>query len=134
MFVFTNKNFTNVISLAAKVLRLITQFLITLSDTVTLLIIELYHLVEPLIKKFLILITCRVKTRFVLKRCSSDILTCNFFYDSAAIKKKTLVQNCMINGFEYGVQIRSIHANFSFTQKNIASKKQVENNIYIFFF
>jgi len=32
----------------------------------------------------------------------------------------------MTNGFEYGVQIRSIHANFSLTQKNIASKKQVE--------
>jgi RNA-directed DNA polymerase len=35
----------------------------------------------------------------------------------------------MINRLEYGVQIRSIHANSSFTQKNIASKKQVENNI-----
>lgn len=44
--------------------------------------------------------------------------------------KKILVQNCMINGFEYGVQICNIHANFSFTQKNIASKKQVENNIF----
>jgi hypothetical protein len=66
-------------SLTAKVLRLITRLLITLSDAITLLIIELYHLVEPLIKKFLILITCRVKTRFVLKRCSSDILTCKLF-------------------------------------------------------
>jgi hypothetical protein len=37
----------------------------------------------------------------------------------------------MINKFEYGVQIRSIHANFSFTQKNIASKKQVENNVFL---
>ena len=37
----------------------------------------------------------------------------------------------MINRFEYGVQIRSIHANFSFTQKNIASKKQVENNVFL---
>ena len=36
----------------------------------------------------------------------------------------------MINGFEYGVQIRSVHANFSFTQKNIASKKQVEKNLF----
>ena len=139
MFVFIHKNFTNVMSLAAKVLHLITQLLITLSGTITLLIIELYHLVEPLIKKFLILITCRVKTRFVLKRCSSDILTCNFFYSNTYIfffkyllicfYKKILVQNCMINRLKYGVQIRSIHANSSFTQKNIASKKQVENNI-----
>ena len=126
-------------SLAAKVLCLITQLLITLSGTITLLIIELYHSVEPLIKKFLILITCRVKTRFVFKRCSSDILTCNFFYVNlyffkfllTCCYKKILVQNCMINRFEYGVQIRSIHANFSFTQKNIASKKQVENNIFL---
>jgi hypothetical protein len=65
--------------LAAKVLRLITQFLTTLSSNIILLIIKLYHLVETLIKKSLILITCRVKTRFVLKRCSEDILTCNFF-------------------------------------------------------
>jgi retron-type reverse transcriptase len=36
----------------------------------------------------------------------------------------------MINRLEYGVQIRGIHANFSFTQKNIALKKQVENNIF----
>lgn len=35
----------------------------------------------------------------------------------------------MINGFEYGVQIRSIHVNFSLTQKDIASKKQVEKNL-----
>ena len=35
----------------------------------------------------------------------------------------------MINGFEYGVQIRSTHANFSLTQKNIASEKQVEKNL-----
>jgi len=35
----------------------------------------------------------------------------------------------MINGFEYGVQIRSTHANFSLTQKNIASKKQVGKNL-----
>ena len=126
-------------SLAAKVLCLITQLLITLSGTITLLIIESYHLVEPLIKKFLILITCRVKTRFVLKRCSSDILTCNFFYVNiyffkfllTCCYKKILVQNCMINRFEYGVQIRSIHANFSFTQKNTASKKQVENNLFL---
>ena len=126
-------------SLAAKILCLITQLLITLSGTITLLIIESYHSVEPLIKKFLILITCRVKTRFVLKRCSSDILTCNFFYVNIyffkflliCCHKKILVQNCMINRFEYGVQIRSIHANFSFTQKNIASKKQVENNIFL---
>lgn len=48
-----------------------------------------------------------------------------FFY------KKILVQNCMINGSEYGVQICSIHANFSFTQKNIASKKQVGNSIFL---
>lgn len=140
MFVFINKYFTNVMSLVAKVLRLITQLLITLSDTIALLTIELYHSVEPLIKKFLILITCRVKTRFVLKRCSSDILTCNFFYDNVSFflflkflliycYRKILVQNCMINGFEYGVQICSIHANFSFIQKNIASKKQVENDI-----
>ena len=125
--------------LAAKVLRLIIRLLIKLSDTIILLVIELYHLVEPLIKKFLIFITCRVKTRFVLKRCSSDILTCKFLcYDIfffvllkfivSFCNKKILVQNCMINGFEYGVQICSIHANFSFTQKNIASKKQVEKN------
>ena len=130
-------------SLAAKVLCLITQLLITLSGTITLLIIESYHSVEPLIKKFLILITCRVKIRFVLKRCSSDILTCNFFnvniyffflflkFLLICCHKKILVQNCMINRFEYGVQIRSIHANFSFTQKNTASKKQVENNIFL---
>ena len=125
-------------SLATKVLRLVTRLLITLSGTITLLIIELYHLVKPLIKKFLILITCRVKTRFVLKRCSSDILTCQFFYNTHLFSfilifyvKKIPVQNCMINGLEYGVQIRSIHANFSFTQKNIASKKQVENNIFL---
>jgi hypothetical protein len=36
----------------------------------------------------------------------------------------------MINGFEDGVQVRGIHANFFFAQKNIASKKQVENNIF----
>jgi RNA-directed DNA polymerase len=34
----------------------------------------------------------------------------------------------MINRLEYGVQIRSIHASFSSIQKNIASKKQVENS------
>lgn len=45
--------------------------------------------------------------------------------------QKILIQNCMINRFEYGVQIRSIHANFSLTQKNIASKKQVENNVFL---
>ena len=126
-------------SLAAKVLCLITRLLITLSGTITWLIIESYHSVEPLIKKFLILITCRVKTRFVLKRCSSDILTCDFFYVNiyffkfllVCCYKKIFVQNCMINRFEYEVQIRSIHANFSFTQKNIASKKQVENNIFL---
>ena len=111
LLIFMKKYFINVIFLAVKVLRLITRFLITLNDTIILLVIESCHLVEPLIKKFLIFITCRVKTHFVLKRCSSDIL--NF------------VQNCMINRLEYGVQIRSIHANFSFTQKNIASKKQV---------
>ena len=117
-------------SLAAKVLCLITQLLITLSGTITLLIIESYHSVEPLIKKFLILITCRVKTRFVLKRCSSDILSHKFFCCGIFffVSLKFIAQNCMINGFEYGVQIHSIHANFSFTQKNIASKKQVEKN------
>lgn len=35
----------------------------------------------------------------------------------------------MINGFEYGVQIRSIHANFFFHTENIASKKQVGKNL-----
>lgn len=65
--------------LATKVLRLVARLLTTLNDTIILLIIELYHSVEPLFKKFLILITCRVKTRFVLKRCSSDILICQFF-------------------------------------------------------
>ena len=84
LFAFINKNFTNVMSLAAKVLRLITRLLITLSGTIILLILELYHLVEPLIKKFLVFITCRVKTRFVLKRCSSDILICNFFCDNVS--------------------------------------------------
>lgn len=128
-FFFVNKYFTNVLALATKVLRLITRLLMTLSDTITLLIIELYYSVEPLIKKFLVLITCRVKTRFVLKRCSSDILTCQFFCN-ICFSRKILVQNCMINGFEYGVQIRGIHANFSFTQKNIALKKQVDNNIF----
>lgn len=142
VLIIINKNFTTVMSLAVKVLRLITQLLITLSDTITLLVIELYYLVEPLIKKFLILIICRVKARFVLKRCSSDVLICNFFFMIIYFffffkfllmcwrKKKILVQNCMINRFEYGVQIHSIHANFSFTQKNIASKKQMENNIF----
>ena len=140
IFFFINKNFINVVSLTAKALCLLTRFFITLSGTITLLIIELYHLVEPLIKKFLLLITCRVKTRFVLKRCSSDIWTCNFFYGIlytyflfkillACYYNKILAQNCMINRLEYGAQIRSIHASFSFTQKNIASKKQVENNI-----
>lgn len=114
-FIFIDEYFINVISLAVKVLCLITRLLITLSDTIILLTIELYHLVEPLIKKFLILITCRVKTRFVLKRCSSDILVC---------------QDRIINRFEYGVQIRSIYANFSFIKKNTASKKQVENNFF----
>jgi hypothetical protein len=109
-------------SLATKVLRLIPWLVTTLSDTITLLIIELYHSVKPLINKFLIFITCRVKTRFVLKKCSSDILTCKFFFT-----KKFLV-NRMFNRLEYGVQIRSIHASFSFIKKNIASKKQVENN------
>jgi retron-type reverse transcriptase len=113
MFIFRDKRFTTIISLTAKVLCLIARLLITLSDTIILLTIELYRLVEPLIKKFLILITCRVKTHFVLKRCSSDILA---------------YQDCMINRFEYGVQIRSIHANFFFIKENIASKKQVENN------
>lgn len=37
----------------------------------------------------------------------------------------------MINTLEYGVQILSIHANFSLTQKNNASKKQVKNNILL---
>lgn len=78
-FVFIKKRFTNILSLATKVLRLITWLLITLNGTITLLIIELYHLVEPLIKKFLILITCRVKTHFVLKRCSSEFWFVNFF-------------------------------------------------------
>jgi len=36
----------------------------------------------------------------------------------------------MINRFEYGVQIRNIHANFSFIKKNIASEKQVENKSF----
>ena len=133
MFVFVNKNFMNATSLSAKVLRSITRLFITLSDTVILLVIESYHLVESLIKKFLILITCRVKTRFVLKRCSPDILTCNFFYKFLLVYyyKKILVLNYMINRFEYEVQIRSIHVSFSFTQKNIASKKQVENTIFL---
>ena len=128
--ILIKKNFTNVISLAVKVLRLITRFLVTLGDTIVLLVIELYHLVESLIKKFLIFITCRVKTRFVLKRCSSDILSHKFFCCGIFffVSLKFIAQNCMINGFEYGVQIHSIHANFSFTQKNIASKKQVEKN------
>lgn len=39
-------------TLAAKVLCLIARLLTTLSGTITLLIIELYHSVEPLIKKF----------------------------------------------------------------------------------
>jgi hypothetical protein len=131
VFVTINKTFTNVIFLATKVLRLITRLLITLSHTIALLIIELYYLVEPLIKKFLMFITCRVKTRFVLKRCSSDILACKFFCDNIFFVTKSLVQNCMINRFEDSVQISSIHANFSLTQKNIASKKQVENNIFL---
>lgn len=120
-FFLINENLTNVTSLATKVLHLITRLLITLSDTIILLVIELYRSVEPLIKKFLIFITCRVKTRFVLKRFNSDILTRKFFCN-----KKNFVQNCMINKFKYGVQIHSIHANFSLTQKNTASKKQVE--------
>ena len=78
LFVLVNKNFTNVMSLATKVLCLITRLLITLSGTITLLILELYHLVEPLIKKSLVFITCRMKIRFVLKRFSSDILIWNF--------------------------------------------------------
>ena len=129
-FYFVKKCFTNVLSLATKVLRLITRLLITLSDTIIMLIIEFYYSVKPLIKKFLVLITCRVKTRFVLKRCSSDILTCQFFRNIWFLRK-ILVQNRMINGFEYGVQICIIHANFSFTQKNIASKKQVDNSIFL---
>jgi hypothetical protein len=137
LFFFRNKNFTNVVSLTAKVLCLLTRLLITLSGTITLLIIELYHLVEPLIKKFLLWITCRVKIRFVLKRCSANILTCNFFMVFQTLfflfklcyYKKIIAQNCMTNRLEYGVQIRSIHADFSFTQKNIASKKQVGNNL-----
>lgn len=140
MFVFINKNFTNVIPLTAKVLRLIIQLLITFSSTVILLITELFYLMESLFKKFLILITCRVKTRFVLKRHSSDILNLNFFYINMYIcfffllkfslicfYQKTFVQNRMINKFEYGVQISSIYANFSFTQKKNALKKQVES-------
>ena len=101
--------------------------------------LQLYHLVEPLINKFLIFITCRVKTRFVLKRCSSGILTRKFFCNIIGCQfsqlklifffyKQLLVQNRMFNRLEYGVQIRSIHASFPFIQKNIASKKQVENN------
>lgn len=140
LFFFINKNFTNVLSLTAKVLCLFTRLLITLSGTIILLIIGLYYLVEPLIKKFLLWITCRVKTCFVLKRCSSDVLICNLFYGIphsfflfklllACYSKKIFAQNGMINRLEYGVQIRSIHADFSFTQKNIALKKQVENNI-----
>nr|WAK84998.1 hypothetical proteine [Amicula sp. isolate GU52X-4 cfCalB7] len=137
LLIFINESFTNVISLAVKVLRLIIRLFITVSGTIILLVIELYHLVELLIKKFLIFIICRVKTRFGLKRCSSNILICKFFcyvtfffvllkFIVSFCNKKILVQNCMIDGFEYGVQIRSIHANFSFTQKNIALKKQVE--------
>jgi len=76
---FINENLINATSLATKVLRLITRLFITLSGTIILLVIELYRSVEPLIKKFLIFITCRVKTRFVLKRCSSDILICILF-------------------------------------------------------
>ena len=135
MLFFIYENFTNVMSLAAKVLRLIIRFLITLSDTITLLIIELYHLVKPLIKKFLIFITCRAKAHFVLKRCSSDILTCNFFsflskFIVSFSYKKILVQNCMINRFEFGVQIRSIHANFSLTQKKISPQRSKwKNNV-----
>jgi hypothetical protein len=136
---FINKNFTSVLSLTAKVLRLLTRLLLTFSGTITLLIIELYHLMKPLIKKFLLLIACRVKTRFVLKRCSANVLTCDFYgiLDTfflfklllSCYYKKIIAQNRMTNRFEYGIQIRSIHADFSFTQKNIASKKQVENNI-----
>jgi hypothetical protein len=53
-FRFISKPFKKVISLATKVLPLITQLLIMLSDIKTLPILKLYHLVEPLIKKFLI--------------------------------------------------------------------------------
>jgi len=116
-FIFL-KYFTNVISLAVKVLRLIAQLFTTLSGTMVLLAVELYHLVEPLYKKFLVLLTCC----FVLKRCSSDILNYNFFVNYFyLLLQKIIIQNRIINRLEYGAQIHSIYANFYFyTEKKIS--------------
>jgi hypothetical protein len=61
------KNFKNINVLATKTLSFITRFLITLSDIIILLIIKLYRLVKPLIKKFSNLITYKEKPRPVLK-------------------------------------------------------------------
>jgi len=127
------KIFRDVIALVTKALCFITQFLITLSGTIISLTIELYHSVKPLIKKFLRLITCRGKPRFVLNGCSSYVLVCGIFIAKlffnlslTLCNEKILAQNSMINRFDYGVQICSIHASSSFTQKNTALKKQVE--------
>lgn len=120
LFIIRNKDFINLTFLAIKILRLMIRFLIMLKDTITLLFIELYHLVNPLFKKFLVFITFKEKLCFVLKRYVSDILINKilviiliFYY------KKISVQNCMINRFEYGVQICSTHANF-FLHKKIS--------------
>jgi retron-type reverse transcriptase len=135
---FKIKTFKDDIALTTKALRFITQLLITLSGNITSLIIDLYHLVEPLIKKLSGLITCRGKPRFVLKGCRSDVLACKIFiaqlYFSLLLvlrNEKILVQSCMINKLEYGAQIRSIHASSSLTKKNIAPKKQVENPFFL---
>jgi hypothetical protein len=133
--ILKTKLFKNAIYLATKILRFITQFFITLSGTITLLTIELYHLVKPLIIKFSGFVTCRGKPRFVLKGCNLNILSCKIFIVQLCFRlsvtlhnKKILVQNSIINRFEYGIQIRSIYANSFFIQKNNALKKQVEKH------
>lgn len=127
------KAFKKVIALVTKALLFITRLLITLVDTIILLIIELYQSVKPLIKKFLNFITCKGKPCFVLKGCSSNILSCDNQVEkfSSTTKRKFVdfcvaTQNSMINRLEYGVQMRNIYANFSVTMKSYALKKQVE--------
>lgn len=66
---------------------------------------ELFYLVKPLIKKFLVFTCCC----FVLKKLNLN----------------TVFYGCMFNKFEYGVQVCNIHAYFSFIKKIIALKKQV---------
>lgn len=89
--------------------------------------VEPYYLVKPLIGEFLVIITCSVKIRSVLKKRNSDLLTWYF--------NKIPIQNYKVTRYEYGVQIHNNFVNFSHTTKNNASKKQVAftvlNNMHL---